>query len=140
MGKRGRGISSPQLSQVSQQNIEVQLSDGSWQKVRRVSVKLAKPTRDGDVEIPRLTNLASTVAARKIADAYRLSCDRLADKMLRMQGGLGIAIDPEQWSRYCTMSLQEFTSFWTDVAERAKLARFRKQARDPNKPVTPTSP
>lgn len=158
---KARGVCS-QGGKVSQQNIEVQLSDGTWQKVRRVSVKLAKPTRDGDVEIHLLTNLPSTVAARKVADAYRerwtietclghlsralnaeirslcypgaaglcfvlalvlfnlmstikstllkygqrdrryevtdLSYYYLADEILRMQGGLEIATDSEQWS------------------------------------------
>jgi hypothetical protein len=40
-------------------------------KVRRITVKLKKPTRDGDSEIHLLTNLpASRVAALRVADLY----------------------------------------------------------------------
>lgn len=53
-----------------EQRIEVQLADGSWQRVRRITVKLAQPTRDGDREIHVLTNLPGQVRAPRIADAY----------------------------------------------------------------------
>lgn len=38
--------------------------------VRRITIKLKKPTRDGDTEIHILTNLPEDVSAREIADLY----------------------------------------------------------------------
>ena len=56
---------------VYEQRIEVQLADGSWKTVRRVTVKLSSPTRDGDRELHLLTNLPARVRAGKISSAYR---------------------------------------------------------------------
>ncbi len=53
---------------------QVRLSDGDGETipVRRITVELDKPTRDGDTEIHILTNLPAEVAdARTIADLYR---------------------------------------------------------------------
>jgi IS4 transposase len=53
---------------------EVRLSDGEGQtmRVRRITVALDKPTRDGETEIPILTDLPAGVAdALAIADLYR---------------------------------------------------------------------
>jgi hypothetical protein len=41
------------------------------QSIRRITVKLDEPTRDGDEEIHVLTNLPRKVNARKIVDLYR---------------------------------------------------------------------
>jgi hypothetical protein len=49
----------------------VRLSDaeGKWKDVRRITIKLKKPTRDGDREIHLLTNLPAREAnARAVAD------------------------------------------------------------------------
>ncbi len=56
---------------VCEQTIEVQLDDGTWRKVRRITVQLKTPTRDGDTEIHLLSNLPRSVSVKKIADAYR---------------------------------------------------------------------
>jgi hypothetical protein len=56
---------------VYEQPIQVQLADGSWRAVRRITVKLSGPTRDGDTEIHLLTNLPMRVRAGRISDAYR---------------------------------------------------------------------
>jgi hypothetical protein len=53
---------------------QVRLSDGNGETipVRRITVELDKPTRDGETEIHILTNLPAEVAdARTIADLYR---------------------------------------------------------------------
>lgn len=55
---------------VYEQEIEVTLPDGSWHRLRRITAKLAKPTRDGDTELHLLTNLPVSVSAVVIADAY----------------------------------------------------------------------
>lgn len=57
--------------QISQQKVEVLLPDGSWFKVRRVTIKLKKETRDGDTTLHFLTNLPARVAATTITRAYR---------------------------------------------------------------------
>ena len=55
---------------VYEQEIEVLLPDGSWHRLRRITVKLVEPTRDGDTELHLLTNLPASVCAVAIADAY----------------------------------------------------------------------
>lgn len=55
---------------VYEQEIEVFLPDGSWQRLRRITVKLVKPTRDGDMELHLLTNLPASVSAIVVADGY----------------------------------------------------------------------
>ena len=56
---------------VSEQEIEIKLSDGSWKRVRRITVELKEATRKGDTKLHLLTNLPSDVIAAKISDAYR---------------------------------------------------------------------
>lgn len=65
-----RGIDSSG-GKVSEQAIEVRLDDGTWRQVRRITVQLKTPTRNGDTEIHLLSNLPRSVSAKKIADAYR---------------------------------------------------------------------
>jgi predicted DNA-binding protein YlxM (UPF0122 family) len=56
---------------VYEQRIEVQLVDGSWISVRRITVVLSDATRDGDSQLNLLTNLPARVGAGKISSAYR---------------------------------------------------------------------
>jgi hypothetical protein len=44
---------------------------GKTTHVRRITVKLSQPTRDGDMEIHLLTNLPAKIVAVKIAELYR---------------------------------------------------------------------
>ena len=55
---------------VVEQPVEVRLPDGSWAKLRRILIKLAKATRNGEKEIAILTNLPTKVSATQIANAY----------------------------------------------------------------------
>lgn len=55
---------------VYEQEIEVFLPDGSWYRLRRITVKLTEPTRNGDTELHLLTNLPGSVSAIVVADAY----------------------------------------------------------------------
>jgi hypothetical protein len=55
---------------VYEQAVEVQLPDGSWYALRRVTARLTKPTRDGDRELHLLTNLPAAVRAVTVADGY----------------------------------------------------------------------
>lgn len=56
---------------VYEQTMRIIDRDGNQQQIRRVTVKLDQPTRDGDEEIHVLTNLPRSVNARKIASLYR---------------------------------------------------------------------
>lgn len=56
---------------VSEREIEIKLADGSWYKVRRITVKMQKPTRDGDTTLHLLTNLPCRVSAVTVSRAYR---------------------------------------------------------------------
>lgn len=67
---RATKIGETETGSVWQQTIRVTHQDQQLE-VRRVTVKLTSPTRDGDREIHLLTNLPSRVSALKIADAYR---------------------------------------------------------------------
>jgi hypothetical protein len=57
---------------VFEQQVRLSDGDGETMLVRRITVELDKPTRDGDTEIHILTNLPAEVAdARRIAELYR---------------------------------------------------------------------
>lgn len=58
-------------ARIFEQVIEVQLADGHWQKIRRITIRLTKPTRNGDTEIYLLSNLPKRVKASSIANAYQ---------------------------------------------------------------------
>jgi Transposase DDE domain len=55
---------------VYEQKVEVQTPDGAWLQVRRITVVLAKKTRNGDTTLNILTNLPPEVLATKIAVVY----------------------------------------------------------------------
>jgi hypothetical protein len=65
--KRGQGES----GEILEQAIVLEEEDGSKYRVRRIVVKLAKPTEDGDWELAILTNLPKTVSAVVVSEAYR---------------------------------------------------------------------
>jgi DDE family transposase len=65
--KRGRGES----GEILEQTIVIEQEDGSKCRLRRIVVKLAKPTEDGDWELAILTNLPKTVSAVLVSEAYR---------------------------------------------------------------------
>jgi Transposase DDE domain len=68
-----RFIGRSETGLVYEQTIEVRRSaTGDRKRLRRVTVKLKKPTRDGDMEIHVLTNLpASRASALKVAELYQ---------------------------------------------------------------------
>jgi len=55
---------------VYEQSLRLTTAEGEEMTVRRVTLKLDEPTRDGDTEIHLLTNLPKKVNACKIAKAY----------------------------------------------------------------------
>ena len=69
-GRRKR-VGQTETGTVYEQPLEILAADGQRRTIRRVSVKLRQPTRDGDAEIHVLTNLPKKVGALKIAELYR---------------------------------------------------------------------
>jgi hypothetical protein len=60
-----------ETGEVYEQSVTLKDSDGNFMKVRRIVVRLNKPTRDGDTEMSILTNLPASVSAIDIAELYR---------------------------------------------------------------------
>lgn len=60
-----------ETGQVYEQRLRLCNEAGEKKVVRRVTVVLDKPTRDGDTEIHILTNLPAKVSAVKVAEVYR---------------------------------------------------------------------
>src|SRR5271166_5903857 len=65
--KRGRSES----GEILEQAIVIEDEDGAKFRVRRIVVKLAKATEDGEWELAILTNLPKTVSAVVVSEAYR---------------------------------------------------------------------
>ncbi len=59
-----------QGGKLSERDVEIKLPDGHWYRCRQVTIKLKKPTRNGDKTLILLTNLPRSVSAVKIANAY----------------------------------------------------------------------
>jgi len=74
VGRRQR-VGRTETGVVYEQQLRLTDADGNQITVRRISVKLDKPTRDGDTEIHLLSNLPRKVDALKIAEAYRTRWD-----------------------------------------------------------------
>lgn len=55
---------------VYEQGLCLTMADGEELTVRRVTLKLDEPTRDGDTELHLLTNLPKKVSATKVAETY----------------------------------------------------------------------
>lgn len=53
-----------------EQAVEMVLADGRTIRLRRITIRLKKATRDGDQLLHLLTNLPAAVGARELADAY----------------------------------------------------------------------
>lgn len=173
--------------------------DGRERTVRRITVALRTPTRDGDTELHIFTNLTSREApAVKVAELYQkrwtieavfheltmaLQCEvntlgypkaalfafcvaLLLENILSMlkgslraahgeeetaelsgnllsyelqttYEGMMVAIPPEEWIPFGTMSLTEFVKFLKSLAKQIDITRYRKHQRGPKKPRPP---
>ena len=69
VGKRARLGRCP-TGMVYEQRLRIVAADGMVASVRRISIELDVPTRDGDAEIHVLTNLPRKVSAWKVAELY----------------------------------------------------------------------
>jgi hypothetical protein len=60
-----------ETGEVYEQPMRIIDAEGKVAKIRRITIVLNEPTRDGDAEIHILTNLPRKVSALKVADLYR---------------------------------------------------------------------
>jgi hypothetical protein len=164
--------------------------------IRRITVRLKKPTRDGDTEIHLLTNLpVSKANAKKVATLYQkrwrletafqeltmhLRCELntlgypraalfafcvacscynllaaikgalrgvhgqktveelsnfyLTNEISGVYRGMMIALPPEKWKVFQTMSEKQLADSLTRWARRIDLEKYRKASRGPKKP------
>ena len=70
IGKRKR-IAVTETGTVFEQSMRIYDAEGNTKTIRRITVELFEPTRDGETEIHVLTNLPKKVAAVKIAELYQ---------------------------------------------------------------------
>jgi IS4 transposase len=70
IGKRKR-VAAANTGIVYEQRMRIYDEQGTAKTIRRITVELYQPTRDGDTEIHLLTNLPQKVTAVAIADLYR---------------------------------------------------------------------
>lgn len=63
-------VGTTETGEIFEQPIEIS-DQGNSLRLRRIVVKLLKPTRDGEMELAILTNLPETIAADEIAQLYR---------------------------------------------------------------------
>jgi IS4 transposase len=66
-----RSVGRTDSGMVYQQRVQISDAFGSTLFARRITIRLDKPTEDGDTEIHILTNLPKRVSAKAIAGAYR---------------------------------------------------------------------
>src|SRR5262249_27457260 len=171
---------------------------GRVHTLRRLSVELLKPTRDGDTVLHLLTNLPADVSAVECAALYRrrwtietlfyevtqtLECEvktlcyppaalfvfclalmaanavavlkaavrathgpqtaeelssyYLALEIRQVHEGMMVALPPEQWSVFGTLSVAAFAAELKDMAAGMDLDYYRKSRRGPKKPPPP---
>lgn len=177
---------------------QIELCDpeiGQTTKIRRVTVKLCSPTRDGDSEIHLLTNLPVSVSAQKVAELYRnrwtleqafnelttqLRCELntlgypkaalfafcvavcsynllaavkgamrgvhgdeamtkvsnyyLTNEIASVYEGMMVAMPPNDWKVFQTMSLASLAAHLIRWARGADLSKYPKHPRGPKKP------
>jgi hypothetical protein len=70
IGRRKR-IGRTETGMVYEQRMRIFDAEGKAMTIRRVTVELDEPTRDGDTEIHILTNLPKKITAVAVADLYR---------------------------------------------------------------------
>lgn len=191
-GRRFIGESS--TGKVYEQAIELTHA-GQTRTLRRITIELREPTRDGDLVLHLLTNLPPEVSAVECAELYRkrwsietlfyevtqtLQCEintlcypsaalfvfclaltaanavavlkaalrathgeETADEMSayyltleikQMQAGMMIALPPEEWTIFRTMSVAQFAVRLKKMAAHMDLDLYRKSKRGPKKP------
>jgi hypothetical protein len=70
LGKR-KYVGHAETGEVYEQRMRVLDAKGNWITIRRVTVELNKPTRDGETEIHIVTNLPKRIVALRVAELYQ---------------------------------------------------------------------
>ncbi len=157
-----KGIKTPELVGVSetgevyeQRIVITQEKTGTVLKLRRITVKLKQKTRDGDKEIPILTNLkrkdASAIKAYNAVSLVRaalrselgeaaveeLSWYHLCDETATVWAGMEIAVEPKDWSRLIDgLSDASYAKLLRELVGRMNLVKYKRMRRGP-KPKRP---
>jgi IS4 transposase len=181
---------------LSEQEIQIADDQGTVLTLRRITLRLDYPTRDGDRVIVVLTTLPATVTAAAVAELYRgrwdiegafqeltviLQCEPntlgyppaalfafclavvaynvlrvtraalgsahgaekierevssyyLAQELAKVFTGMAIALPPEEWQEYASMTPPELARQLRQWAQQAPLWRYQKHPRGPKKP------
>jgi IS4 transposase len=191
---RRRFVGDSSTGKVYEQDIELTFA-GQTRTLRRITIELLKPTRDGDMVLHLLTNLPEEVSALQGAELYRkrwsietlfyevtqtLECEiktlcyppaalfafclalmaanavavlkaamrathgeetanemsayYLALEIKQMHAGMMIALPPEEWTIFRTMSVAKFAAKLKGMAAHMDLGLYRKSKRGPKKP------
>jgi IS4 transposase len=197
IGKRRR-VGRCDTGMVYEQKMEIDNPDSeATMTVRRITIELDQPTRDGETVIHVLTNLPAAVGALKVANIYRkrwtvetafqelgqafnaeidtlcypraallayclalmmyntlsvvkaslravhgdeaspenISGYYLASEIKAIQGGMMLAITPDQWRRrFGKMMPRQMASFLRECAVHVAIRRFLKNKRSPKRP------
>jgi IS4 transposase len=196
MGRR-RFVGDSSTGKVYEQALAL-THDGETRTVRRITVELIEPTRDGDMVLHLLTNLPAKVDAVACAELYRkrwsietlfyevtqtLQCEiktlcypsaalfvfclalmaanavavlkaavrathgeeeadamssyYMALEIKQVHEGMMIALPPENWQFFRTMSVAAFAVRLKKMAAHMNLAYYRKSKRGPKRPPPP---
>jgi IS4 transposase len=181
---------------LSEQEIQIADEQGAVLTLRRITLRLDHPTRDGDRVIVVLTTVPATVTAAAVAELYRgrwgiegafqeltviLQCEPntlgyppaalfafclavvaynvlrltraalgaahgaekierevssyyLAQELAKVFTGMAIALPPEEWQEYASMTPPELAKQLRQWAQQASLWRYQKHPRGPKKP------
>ena len=184
-------------AQIGEQRVRLAATD-DWpeQEVRRICVRLAQPTRDGDDTLYLLCTLPeATATAVQVAELYHrrwsieaaflsltkeLRCEvdtlaqpgaalfafacaavaynliaiigaalraahgheveanlsrfHLGHELERVRGGLEVAVEPEAWAVFTTLSVAAMATWLLETAAKADLRRYKKASRGLKKP------
>ena len=192
-----RFVGESSTGKVYEQALEL-TQGGETRTVRRITVELLQPTRDGDLVLHLLTNLPAEVTAVLCAELYRkrwsietlfyevtqtLHCEiktlcypaaalfvfclalmaanavavlkaavrathgeaeademsayYMALEIKQVQEGMMIALPPEDWAIFRTMSVATFATGLKTMAAHMNLEYYRKSKRGPKKPAPP---
>lgn len=77
---------------------------------------------------------AALRAAHGQEAAAELSRFHLGHELERVRGGLEVAVEPEAWAVFATLSLAAMATWLRETAAKADLRRYKKASRGPKKP------
>ena len=111
--------------------------------VRRITIELDEPTRDGDTEMHLLTNVpVKDAQAKKLAEIYRkrwtienhVSGYYITLEISKTYAGMMIAIPTEHWAVFRNLTAAQLAKVLKNLARHVVLEKYRKHTRGPKKP------